>query len=481
MTKRLGNQLVLLFVALLLALVACGGQGQTLCGTAKTSLDNRNQDKAASAAKSADIAVRKLRLDNGTRVLFVQMPSAVTATVLVLYDAGSLLENPEQAGIAHFVEHMMFRGTTRRPTQADLTSEMEGLGADFNGYTSTDHVGYYIRAEASGFGQGMDILADMLMNSVVRAEDMEIERGAITDEINMRRDHVGIRNEEALDHLMFPLDGLGRPVVGTAETVGAITRADLVSFWKRNFVPSSTIVTVAGRFDEAATLTMLERTFGSAAPVERRRPRFASPVFIPGPHVLMDRKDDATQVSLRLGFPAYARGDSRGPALGILATVLGGGMSSRLFSEIRTKRGLAYSISAGPSTFRHTGQLVIRAGLDTKRLAEAIQVIVSELVRLKTEPVSAAELAKVKSCLRGDLALSLEKSDEVAQYYGLQLLLEGRTWTIAERFAAYDAVTPTQVQAVAADLLSASRAYLAVVSPLDDSAPYLPLLQQLGE
>lgn len=421
-------------------------------------------------------------LDNGTRVIFLPRRETDAATFLVAYACGSRHEGDWPFGLAHFIEHMTFKGTPSRPSATAITREFDDLGAYSNAGTAEEYTAYYATMEADHLEAGVAIIADMLMNPLFREEDIESERKVIVEEARRYLDDNEYLIYDLIKSLAFS-GAMARPIVGTVGAIEAIRRDDLAAFRERHYVPEKTVIVVAGRFSKRSTKRLLERTFGRIRPSGRRDDR--APPERRGsllvPRVLMHRKDEAEQAHVNLSFRAYPLTDPRQPALTVMNHVLGGLASSRLYERIREEHGLAYAVGSSEDVYTDAGQVLISAGLNKEALAEALDLTVVELNRLRRDGVTADELQRAKNSLRGSLAMEAESSYSLAFRHGLEELLCGRVVPIDAYRAQLQAVTADQVLTVARDVFRRGHFRLAVVSPFDDPAPYLALAEKLDE
>jgi len=415
---------------------------------------------------------KKVTLKNGLRVVLVPHRDTAAATLLVLHEVGSRYESLKLAGAAHYIEHMMFKGTASRPTTLDISRELDAVGADFNAFTWRDCTGYYVKLVADKLPLAADLLGDMLRNSLFRKEDIDQERGVILEEIRMYEDNPMMQVDALLEEEMYDGSPLGRQVAGTIASVSRLGRADLVNFHRHHYLPRRTVVAVAGRFDEAETLALLERHFGwqtkaGTGPSYRRFDTAAAGYRRPR---VRNVSKETEQYQLALGFPSYGLGHRRLAAQSLLNIILGGTMSSRLFVEVREKRGLAYFVRSSASAYQDVGNLTVQAGIARDRLTDAVAVILAELKKMRTKKVAEEELALAKDYVKGKTLLHLEDSSELAEWFARQELLEGRLVTPEEKLARIMAVTADDILAVAHEVVRPNRLSLAVIGPAADSA-----------
>lgn len=414
-------------------------------------------------------------LKNGLRVVLAPMPGAETATVIVMTGTGSRYENDRENGLAHFLEHMFFKGTKKRPSAKRISEELDGVGAVYNAYTSKDRTAYYAKVSARYLNVALDVISDIFLNSTLPVAEIAKERGAVIQEIGMYEDMPMRSVGDVFDALVFGEEPLGRTVLGPKENIANFTRKEFVAYLKRNYVPGNTVVCIAGALSKEKTLASVKRAFGGLAPAP-------VPVFIPhrwsevsAQVAVKEKLTDQTQ--LVIGVPAYPYLHKDEFAQAVLAAILGGGMSSRLFIEVREKRGLAYSVHAWADKYADVGYLAAQAGVDHDKLERAVVTILAEFGKLKRNLVSKEELAKAKSLLKGTKTLSLETSDEIAGNAAGSLLSFGKIRTLEQYRASVDRVSAKDVQRVARELFTSERLRLAVIGPNHDEAALKQLLR----
>ncbi len=410
-------------------------------------------------------APKQLTLANGTRVVLVRNDEATAVTLLVMFAVGSRYETRAVNGAAHFIEHLMFKGTKKRPNTMTISRELDGVGADYNAFTSKDYTGYYIRLQAEKLPLAADMLSDMLYGSLFREKDVDAERQVINEEIRMYEDNPSSATEERMEEDLFRTSPLGWRIAGSEKSLAGITRKELMAFRDRYYVPSRTVISVAGRFDEEHVLRVLNATFGARKNGAHGREAVqfsAAKEKWVAPRISVVHRS-IEQASLAIGFPAYGYTDPRLPALKVLSTILGGTMSSRLFMSVREKHGLCYSISSGVSPFHETGFFSVQSGLAKDRVHKALTLIMKELKRIRDAKVTVEELARAQENLKGRLMLSMESSNAMADWYARQELLTGRVESPEARIARYAKVTREDIQRVAKDVLRPSRMTMTVL------------------
>jgi len=413
------------------------------------------------------------QLDNGLRVLSADMPQVPSVTCMIMLAAGSRYETPDTNGIAHFAEHMFFKGTDRRPTARDIGTEVDGLGGEFNAFTSKEYTGYYVRCASDYRDQALDVLVDMLRNSKFAPDEIEREKGVIVEEMNMYydtpRDFIG----GLYERLLYGDQPLGWDIIGRKETIRAATRETFLDYTGQWYRPERMIVGVAGRLDDGY-LDTIERLLGDLEPTPTGS---AAPVSVNGgePQVTIHHKD-SDQAHLCIGVPSYPLvHPDRWPLL-LLTTVLGTGMSSRLFTEVRERRGLAYYVYAHNQPYTDAGSLYSQAGVDIARGEEAVETIVREFRRLVDEPVPAEELEKARALAKGRFVLRLESPQGMIVYGLGRLVLGDPALDPEDVLAGLDAVTAEDVQRVAHDVIASHGLNLALIGPFEDAAPFEALL-----
>ena len=411
-------------------------------------------------------------LDNGLRVLTANLPHAQSVTCMVMIAAGSRYESAESNGIAHFTEHMFFKGTERRPTARMISGEIDAIGGQINAFTSKEYTGYYVRCAAESRDVALDVLVDMLRNSKFDAGEIEREKGVIVEEMNMYydtpRDYIG----SVYEQLMYGDQPLGWDIIGRKETVRGATRETFTSYLDAWYHPSRMVLGIGGRAGDDV-LERANELFGDM----QSRESAAPPPFTPqanGRVSVFTKQSD--QAHVVLGVPSYPLEHPDRYVLQIIGSVLGGGMSSRLFTEVRERRGLAYYVFGLNHSYSDAGSLYSQAGVDINRIDDAVTTIAAELRKMAAERVPADELEKARSFAKGRFVLELESPQGLIMFGLRREVLEGRAPDLEEILAALDAVTAEDVQRVAADVIRDETLRLAVIGPFDDPARFETLL-----
>lgn len=416
-------------------------------------------------------------LDNGLQLLRIGLPGAVSVTTLVFSNTGSRYEKPNEYGIAHFFEHMVFKGTPTYPDPQLLGSAIDAIGADFNAFTSREYTGYYIKAASEHLELSLDVLSDMLLRPLLKQDDLERERGVIIEEMNMYKDNPMHHVANLFESMLWDGSGLSHDIIGTQETVKGVNRADFVSFLSRWYGHGNMLVVLAGDADlvmSEKSRTAVEKAFAKPPEHERSQGKqnpdgLQSDGFLSQKKLLVVERP-TEQAHLVMGWRGLKRGSEKRHALSMLSVILGGSMSSRLFTEVREKRGLCYYVNTDAEYYRETGLFGASAGVETKRVEEAIDVITAEFVDLASgkRSVTAEELARAKSHVEGRMALSFEDSRSVAQFYGMRQLLQDTIETPEEVLRQIQAVSIADVQALAAELVREGELRLGVIGPFEE-------------
>ena len=403
-------------------------------------------------------------LDNKIKYILAPLSDTQAITVLVLVKVGSRYEPLKLNGVSHFIEHLLFKGTKKRPKSLDISKELDGIGADYNAFTSKQHTGYYIKASKQHLALALEMLSDLLFNSLFEAREIERERGVIIEEINMYEDNPLINIGNLFEGTIFSPHPLGRNISGPKENVKRIKRAELVKFFKDYYQSNRLIIGLAGNFDQAKAAGLIKRYFGRRQ-VNQTKDSFKKFSVKQKAPRLKFQKKATQQVQLALGFPAYRNTSPKVYALTLLSVILGGGMSSRLFTEVREKKGLCYFIRTSASLYEDTGNFLIQAGLDQKRLPEAVATIKTELVKARRQGVSGAELKRAKEFLKGRLVLQLEDSADLISWLAEQEMLLGKTEDLAAKIKKIEAVTLKEIKKTAEEIIKFKKVNLALIGP----------------
>ncbi len=413
---------------------------------------------------------KKIIFKNGLRLVLVQQQSGLAASVLILVEAGSEYETKKTNGLSHFLEHMMFKGTTNRPRVGQIAEELAALGAQSNAFTSQEFTGYWAKAEARKLPNILDIVSDLYLNPVFVPEEIEKERGVIIEELNMYEDTPMRKVQDVFLELLYGDQPAGWDVGGTKEVIRKLKREDFAAYRAARYVAPGTTVVVAGRFNEKAVLRQARAAFGGL----KRRPVQKKPKTgerQKAPAILLKAKE-SDQGHLVLGFRAFNLFDKRRYAIQALADILGGGMSSRLFKHVREQLGAAYYVRAEDDLSLDHGVFGISAGVDHTKTDVVIRAILEECRRLRDELVPATELQRSKDHMIGNLILGLETADELASFYGGQEVLTKKLLPPEQIIDRINAVTAAEVRAVAKDIFKNEGLNLALIGPYHGTAPF---------
>jgi predicted Zn-dependent peptidase len=402
-------------------------------------------------------------LPNGLTVITAPMPSLKSTTALILVGAGSRYETRKNNGLSHFLEHMAFKGTIKRPTFMEIAGLIDGIGGEFNAFTGKEYTGYYIKAGANNIETCLEVLSDMLINSKLDPEEIEKEKGVIIEEMNLYEDTPMRNIGDVFESLLYGDTPLGWDTIGKKDIINAITRQDFIDYLEKYYSPSNITVVFAGGITKNEGFDLAQKYLGKMKKFKTQKPLPAQEKQIE-PSVVIKHKN-TEQAHLALGVRTVPLDSPERYALSVLASVLGGGMSSRLFSEVREKRGLAYYTKASSDQYTDAGFLVVNAGVDPKRIDEAISVIISELVSLRDnkKPISTDEFKKAKEYLKGHLVLELEDSRSVSIYFATQAVLEREINTPEEVLKKVDSIIIKDVMKVANKYLVGKSLNLAVI------------------
>lgn len=413
--------------------------------------------------------INKKTLKNKLDVLMVDFPSFDSIVALLLVKTGSRYEQKANNGVAHFFEHMAFKGTQSYQTAMKLSSEIEGFGGEFNAFTSKEYTGYWIKGTSNKIGKIVEIIADMTQRPLLQTKEIEKERGVIIEEMNMYEDMPAHKVAQVFDELMYKGSSLGYDTLGTKQSVSQMNRSDFLDYLHRYYVPNNSTLIISGRLgDQNRILDDVEKYFGAWEKTEK------IDVFAPFTQVqqkpqmaIYTKKTE--QAHIIIGHRAFSYHDKKKHALSLLSMILGGGMSSRLFQEIREHRGLCYYVSTERALYDDVGEIYTRAGVvnNVDKVSETIQAILKEYEKVKNGEVKEEELKRAKELLKGRLILSLEDSFNVAYFFGKKYLLEGKLILLNELIKEIDKVTVAQVIEVARDLLVDQGRNIAVIGPFE--------------
>ena len=416
----------------------------------------------------------KAVLDNGLRVIISPMPHRRSVCLAVLVGTGSCYESQREAGISHFAEHLYFKGTQRRPTAKEISQDIEGVGGIINASTDKEVTIFWCKVASSNFLIALDVLHDLLLHSRFNSKDIEQERKVIIEEINMNLDIPQQRVSMLIDELLWPEQPLGREVAGDKETVTSITREQLLDYVARRYLPSNAVLSVAGNIQHEEAIAQIEPLFNKWAAGELVTGYTANDKQTAARLRIEPR--DSEQAHLCLAVHGFPHSHPQRFTLDLLNTVLGGGMSSRLFTEIREHKGLAYDIHSYTEHFLSSGSFTVYAGVDPKKLEIAVAAVLDEVSKLK-QGITPDELSRAKELLKGRLQLQLEDSQNMALWLGSQEILRRHILSVDEIISTIDAISTDELITVAEELLKTAHLNLAIVGPVKEEEALLESLR----
>lgn len=417
---------------------------------------------------------KKIILPNGLRIMLVPNKNTQAVTVLAVVGTGSKYETKKNNGISHFVEHMFFKGTKKRPNTLAISETLDSLGGFYNAFTSKEYTGYFAKVDSKHADLALDWVSDIFLNSKIDSREIEKERGVIIEELNMYLDTPVRHIRDLFEGLLYGDQPAGWEIVGTKENLKKIQRKDFIDYIQNHYSSSNTIVCVSGNFSQEKMAQDIKRKFKT---INKKQPREKEKVIEeqkePQIHLKFKETD---QTHFCLGVRAFDLFSPKIYAQEVLATILGGNMSSRLFIKVREKNGLAYYIKTDAESFTDSGYLVTQAGIPHSALSKAIAMILKEYKNLAGQIITESELKKAKDYLKGNLVLSLESSDALASFYAGQELLTGKILTLKEECAKIDKVKASEVKALAKEIFKKEGLSLAVIGPHKNQKPLEKLL-----
>ncbi len=417
-------------------------------------------------------------LDNGLRVITIPFPAMESVTATIWAGVGSKFEDLKIGGISHFLEHMVFKGSKKRPSARDISEAVDSMGGEFNAGTSKEWTNFYIKGRSAKLETSLDILSDMVLNPLLKPEEIEREKGVILEEMAMYEDTPMYKISDVFEGLIFDKTMLGPDVIGTRESVKAITKDDFVQYRKMHYYAENMLLTIAGGVDEEKVYNLAKKYLEQDLPSKTHK-RKGEQILISQntpKFKLVSKKNE--QAHFILGFIGSPKQHPERYIEAVLSTILGGGMSSRLFIEVRERRGLAYSVRSDVEHYVGTGYVGTYAGVETSKVEDAIKVVLEQHYGLAdgTLAISDAELNKAKEYLKGHMALFLEDTKHVSRFFGEDELLLGKSDTLEDIYVGIDAVTKEEVVNVAKKLFTPDRLNLAIIGPYKSEEKFVKLL-----
>ena len=418
---------------------------------------------------------QKMTLPNGLRIITCPMPHTRSVSVCIYMGAGSRYESDDQAGVSHFIEHICFRGTEKRASAKDISGAIEGVGGVLNGGTDKELTVYWCKVAQPHFHLALDVLADMVLHSRFDKKDIEKERQIIVEEISMSKDAPNQLVGMILDELLWPDHPLGRDVAGTNKSVAVMSREQMLDYMASEYSPANTVIAIAGNIQHEEAINEVNKVLGDWAN-KKTRLNFVPYVELKNPRMKIENRE-TEQTHLCLALPGLSLQHPQRFTLDLLNVILGEGMSSRLFLEVRDKLGLAYNIHSYLDHFQDSGALTVYAGVHPKKLEIGITAILEQLALLK-EKITPEELNKAKELSKGRLLLRMEDSRSVAGWVGGQEILNSSIMDVEEVVAVIDKVTAEEMCALAKELMIGEKLRLSVVGPVK-SADHLEKLLKI--
>ncbi|OIO30054.1 hypothetical protein COX93_01970 [Candidatus Nomurabacteria bacterium CG_4_10_14_0_2_um_filter_30_12] len=414
-------------------------------------------------------------LDNGLRVVTIPMKDNPTVTVLVLVEAGSKYETKKINGISHFLEHMCFKGTVKRPKAIDISKELDAIGSQYNAFTGQEYTGYYAKSDFKHFKKVFDVVTDIYLNSTFPEVEMHKEKGVIIEEINMYEDMPNRHVQDLMMTLLYGDQPAGWNIAGEKKNILDMKRDDFIKYKKAHYLPEATILIVSGKINEKDVIREVDKIF-SKIPRGKKEKKLKVKEIQTKPQVLIKFKK-TDQTHFVLSVRSYDLFNKKNTVLSVLGGVLGGGMSSRLFQKLREEMGVGYYVRAYNDAFTDHGFFQISAGVDNKRINEVIDAVLLECKKLKESLVDEDELNKTKECLIGNMRLSLESSDDIANFYGSQELLKREIKNAEEKANEIRNVTTKQIKELANIIFVDNKLNLALIGPFKNESKFLKILK----
>lgn len=414
-------------------------------------------------------------LNDGLRVVHVPMQNAASVNIQVYFGAGSRYEDNDIAGISHFLEHMAFKATKKRPTAKEVSLAIEGIGGILNAWTSEEATAYWCHLPAVHFEEGFEVLSDMLLHSTLPAKEITREAQVILEEMAREEDNPDQRVFDVFTSLIYPNQALGRRVIGSEQTVLAVTRGKLLEYIDSLYAPQNAVVSIAGPLSQKEVERVVTKYMQlpkrslkrSWQPLQQKKTGLPISLY----------HKDTEQVHMMLGLTTFPREDGRTAAQSVLNTVLGHGMSSRLFVNVRERKGLAYSIGSANEYFHDTGIWFCYGGIKREKIDTAITAVLEELAAMANKPIPEKELKEAKEKVRGRFILGLETTNALAGYYGKQVLLEKEVETPENWLAKIDKVSAGDMQVLAKSLFKTENLRLAMIGPYKEKDRFKQLLK----
>ncbi|MBT6691187.1 insulinase family protein [Candidatus Parcubacteria bacterium] len=414
---------------------------------------------------------------DGSVIILVPKRDTKAITFEVIYKVGSRQETKAINGASHFVEHLMFKGTDRRPNTANIAKELDSVGAEYNAFTGKEYTGYYITADSRHMPLAVDMLSDMLYNSKFEKKEVDRERGVIVEEINMYEDNPLMYMEDVFENLLFKDTVLGRSIAGPRVNIQTIPRNSLYNYYQKHYFGGNAVIGVAGKFTQAQALKLVDKLFPIGKKQARNKIK-AVPAFRQTKPEVKIVKRDLEQVQLMLGFRTISSVDPKFMTAQLLGNILGATMSSRLFLNIRERRGLCYFIRASIGAYEDIGSFVVHAGLNKEKVYEALEAIKEELNDISSKGITKEELKKAKDNIRGRMVLKMENANSHLNFLMSQELLGQQIKDLEAKLKEMDKITIKQVNDLAKQIVKWPQANLAIIGPFENKNKFLKILSK---
>lgn len=423
---------------------------------------------------------RRIVRRDGSIIIFLPKKDTKAVTFEVLYKIGSQYETKPEAGVSHFVEHLMFKGTKVRPKTIDISKELDSVGAEYNAFTGKEYTGYYITADSSHLPLASEILSDILHNSKFDSTEVDRERGVIREEINMYEDNPMLYIEDIFENLLYQGTPLGQPIIGSRQNIKAVPRDLLYHYYKKHYQNSRAVIGIAGSFQGTQALGFINKFFPLAKKSAQPRLKKISSLKQTSPRLSIIKRE-LEQVQLMLGWRSVASASPKFLVAQVLSNALGGMMSSRLFLEIREKRGLCYAINSSLNGYKDISSFAIQAGLNKEKIYEALSAIKEELEKIKKQGLNQEELAKAKDNMRGRLILRLENATTHLNFLLAQEVIGERIKDLEEKLRELEKISLAQVNRMAREIFQWPAANLGIIGPFEDKSKFLKILSARGQ
>lgn len=414
------------------------------------------------------------KLKNGLKIVTVPMEDNPAVTVLVMVETGSKYESKSTSGLSHFLEHMVFKGTNKRPTAMDITKELDSLGAQYNAFTGQEYTGYYAKVSKEKFDNALDVVSDIYLHPLLNEKEIEKEKGVITEEIRMYQDLPHRHIHDVFMSLVYGDQPAGWNIAGTEDTVKSFKREDFKKYLEEHYVAEATTVVVSGAINEDEVIKKIEEKFSNISTLNNL-PKLSVNEAQTKPQIALKFKE-TDQAHIVLGVRSFDVNSDEETIMSVLSTLLGGGMSSRLFQKLREEMGVGYYVRANQDSYTDHGMLTISTGVDTKRVDEVISTLISECKKILTDDITEEELNRVKDYMSGSFILGLETSDSRAEYCAINQILRGKIESPQDEISKIKAVTVEDIKRVAKDIFVDEKLNMAIIGPYKDEAHFAKLL-----